>query len=134
MPCNKTLILNNEPPTTGGDVTKGVAALLLVFVSPVTGFVVPLKVNPVPDVEAFGVIGIKNVLSRPARIGPAFVHVTVCPVVVQPHVLLVKLASVVTPAGKVMVVVITPDAEPLPMFLTVIGKSLDCPTVNGVNG
>lgn len=124
MPCNNTLILNNEPPTTGGVVTSGVAALLLVFVSPATGFVVPLKVNPVPDVEAFGVIGIKNVLSRPARIGPALVHVTVCPVVVQPHALLAKFAGAVTPAGIVMVVVMTPKAEPVPMFLIVTGKLL----------
>ena len=96
---------------TGIDVVVGVAALLLVIVSPVTGFVVALNVGFVPDKDAFGVIGTKKVLSLPAASGPALVHVTVGAVVEHVQVLLVKVAGAVMPAGNVMVVVITPGAE-----------------------
>ena len=124
MPCNKTFIVNKEPPTTGAVVVIGVAALLFVTVSPVTGFVVALNVGFVPDKDAFGVIGTKKVLSLPAAIGPALVQDTERTVVEHVQPLLVKFAGAVTPVGNVMVVVIMPGAEPVPILATVIGKLL----------
>ena len=108
--------------------------LLPVLVSPVTGFVVPLNIGVVPMIEMSGVTGTLNVLFAPAAIGPGLVHVTVGADVVHVQPLFVNVGGAVTPVGNVIVVVIMPGAAPLPTFVTVIGKSLDCPTVNGVKG
>ena len=105
-------------------VVVGVAALLLVIVSPVTGLVVALNVGFVPDNDAFGVIGTKKVLSLPAAMGPEFVQDTEGVVVEHVQPLLVKFAGAVTPIGNVIVVVIIPGAEAVPIFATVIGKLL----------
>ena len=98
--------------------------LLPVFVSPVTGFVVPLKIGFVPTIDAFGVIGILNKLLAPAAIGPALVHVTEGADVEHVQPLLVNVAGALTPLGSVMVVVIMPGAAPFPILATVIGKLL----------
>jgi hypothetical protein len=108
--------------------------LLPVFVSPVTGVVVAVNVGFVPTVVAPGVTGTLNVLLPLDAIGPGLVQVTEGADVEHVQPLLVKVAGAVTPAGNVIVVVIIPGAEPVPTFATVIGKSLGCPTVNGVNG
>ena len=102
----------------------GAAALLPVFVSPVTGVVVALNVGDVPEVEAFGVTGTLNVELPPATIGPELVQDTEGVVVEHVQPLFVKFAGAVTPVGKVIVVVIGPEAEPVPIFATVIGKLL----------
>jgi hypothetical protein len=109
---------------TGTKVVVGGAALFVVTVSPVTGFVVALNVGFVPDNDAFGVIGTKKVLSRPALMGPEFVHVTVGAVVEHVQLLLVNVAGAVTPTGNVIVVVIMPSAGAFPILATVIGKLL----------
>ena len=108
----------------GIDAVMGVAALLAVFISPVTGVVVALNAGDVPDVEAFGVTGTLNVLLPPAMIGPAFVQVTEGVVVEHVHPLLVKFVGAFIPVGKVIVVVIGPAAEAVPILATVTGISL----------
>lgn len=113
---------------TGDVVAVGVAVLLLVFVSPVTGFVLALNTGFVPTIDAFGVTGTKKVLSLPAAIGPKLVHVTEGAVVEHVQPLLVKVAGAVTPVGNVIVVVMMPGAAPVPIFLTVMGKLLVTPT------
>jgi hypothetical protein len=99
----------------------GVAGLLLVTVSPVTGVVVAVNVGVVPTVAADGETGTLNVLSRPALMGPAFVQITEGAVVEHVQLFDVKVAGAETPAGKVMVVVITPRAGPVPILATVTG-------------
>ena len=95
----------------------GVAALFPVTVSPgVVGDAVN-GVGVVPTVLAAGVTGtfITAVLfGTTLLIGPGLVQVTVCPLVVQVLLLLVNVAGALVPAGKVIVVVITPvvGAEP----------------------
>ena len=74
-------------------------------------------VGVVPTVLAAGVTGtfITAVLfGTTLLIGPGLVQVTVCPLVVQVLLLLVNVAGALVPAGKVIVVVITPvvGAEP----------------------
>ena len=98
--------------------------LLPVFVSPVTGFVVALNIGFVPTVVTSGVTGTLNVLLAPAAIGPRLVQVTVGAEVLHVQPLLVNMGGAVTPLGNVIVVVIMPGAAPLPLFVTVIGKSL----------
>ena len=112
---------------TAGFATNGVALLLVVFTSPVTGVVVALNVGVVPTIVALGVTGTLNVLLPPAAIGPAFVQVTEGVLVAHVQPLLVKLVGAVTPVGKVMVVVIGLVVAPVPIFATVIGKLLACP-------
>ena len=104
--------------------TIGVAELLPVTVSPVTGFVVAVNVGFVPIIVAFGVTGTLNVLLPPAAIGPALVQTTDGAEVLHVQPLLVNMGGAVTPLGNVIVVVIMPGAAPLPLFVTVIGKSL----------
>ena len=105
----------------GIDDVIGVAALLAVFVSPVTGVVVALNTGDVPEVEAFGVTGTLNVLLPPAAIELGFVHVTEGVVVEHVHPLLVKFVGAFIPVGKVIVVVIGPVAEAVPILATVTG-------------
>jgi hypothetical protein len=103
---------------------KGVAALLPVIISPVTGFVVALNIGFVPTVVASGVIGTLNKLLAPALIGPGLVHVTEGADVEHVQPLLVKFVGAVTPLGNVIVVVIMPGAGAVPILATVIGKLL----------
>jgi hypothetical protein len=98
--------------------------LFPVFVSPVTGVVVPLKTGFVPTIDAFGVMGTLNKLLPPAAIGPGLVQVTVGEAVEHVQPLLVKLTGAVTPVGNVIVVVIMPGAGAVPILATVIGKLL----------
>ena len=74
-------------------------------------------VGDVPTVLAAGVTGtfITAVLfGETLLIGPGFVQVTVCPLVVQVLLLLVNDAGALIPVGKVIVVVITPVVGEVP--------------------
>lgn len=126
--------LNNEPPIIGVEGVIGVAALLLVFVSPDTGDVVALNTGDVPEVEAFGVTGTLKVLLEFCAIEVEFVHVTEGVVVAHVQPLLTKLAGAETSVGKVIVVVMMPVVEAVPILATVTGILLACPTVKGVVG
>src|ERR1700712_553102 len=82
---------------------------------------VPVKTGLVPTVVASGVTGTWTVLLVPAAIGPALTQGTVWPLVVHVHGPSVKLAGALVPAGIVIVAVIGPVVEAVPMFATVIG-------------
>jgi hypothetical protein len=99
-----------------------VLPLLLVTTSPLTGVVFTTKEGIVPIDALVGVIGTLNILFAPFVSEFGFVHVTVCPEVVQLQPLLVNGADGgVIPAGIVSVVVIGPFAGAVPMLLTVTG-------------
>ena len=116
-------------PFTGlvGDI--GVAALLPVFTSLLTGAVVAFTTGLVPSKVAFGVTGTLKVEAFPLFIGPWFVHVTVKFTVLQLQPLLIKLAGAVMPVGNVTVVDIRPMLGAVPILLTVTGMLLVCPAV-----
>lgn len=128
------VITSGRPAKTGLVVVVGVALLLPVFVSPVTGVVVALNVGFVPTTDASGVTGTMILMLSPAAIGPGFVHVTVWPLVEHVEPLVVKFAGADVPVGNVIVVVIMPGAGPVPTFLTVICTSLGWPTVKVGDG
>jgi hypothetical protein len=84
----------------------------------------PLNIGVVPAVDAEGVAGtfiVMALFGDTLLNGPGVLQVTVCPLVVQLLVPLVKLGGADTPVGKVIVVVIGPVAGPEPTFVVVIG-------------
>lgn len=104
-----------------GDVAAFVPPLLPVAVSPLTGFVLLLKVGKEPTALLLGVTGTLNVLLAPLAIEFGLVQLTTCPATVQPQPLLENAAGGVIPAGIVIVVVIGPFAGAVPILLTVTG-------------
>jgi hypothetical protein len=106
---------------TGDDGVIGLAALLLVFISPGILGVLALNIGDVPTVLAFGVTGTLNVDDVPLAIGPGVVQLTNDPIVLQLQPLLAKPDGAVTPAGNVMFVVIVLAVVAVPTLLTVIG-------------
>ena len=116
--------------------------LLAVMVSPLTGLVVAANAGFVPTILALGVTGTLKVVEpligtfTPVGVPLVLVVVqlTVLPDVTHDQPLLVKLAKAVTPVGNVTDAVKMPLYGAVPMFLTVIGKSLEVPAVNVVIG
>jgi hypothetical protein len=123
-----SVVVISGMPFTGAVVT-GVAALLPVFTSLLTGLVVALMVGVVPMVAALGVTGTLKLLDAPLLIGPELVQPTIVTVVLQLQPLLTNDAGAVKPVGKVMVVVIWPIDGADPMLLTVTGILLVAPAV-----
>ena len=110
--------------------TKGVAVLLLVLVSP-PPLLEALKVGVKPTSTALGVTGTLIVLPPLTGIGALLTQVAELVVkasggwvAVQVHGPLIKVAGAVIPAGRATVVVIGPLVGATPMLLMVTGKVL----------
>lgn len=96
-----------------------VAVLFAVISSPTGGVVVALNTGFVFTDAAPGVIGKVKLEELPTLKGTAIEQVTVRTTVLQLQPLLTKLAGVLTPVGKVTIVVIVPVAAAVPILATV---------------
>ena len=107
----------------------GVAALLLVAVSPGVPAVALNGPGVLPAVPLLGVMGTCTVLLALGASGPALLQATVLPLVVQLQPLLLKVAGAVTPLGKVMVMLIDPVVVAVPLLVTITGTALATPSI-----